>query len=237
MLTCERCGEGFERPGTRGPRPRFCSIKCRGKWQYSQPHIREYQRLYAQRPDRRLVRRLAGRARYATEEYRKWARERWRRLFRDRFAGTPIPEPYYGHPWLDMARNAVNGGRDIDPAFRDFGYNDEVGEALLALLEGRDMGEAVKEFRRREFIPRHLTMWLGDWKDGDEDRHKEDRVMPSAPSAEEEVVTAETVMTLFQSGRYDKGANRRRFGNNKGQQQPSRRRMKDKSLRSHRRAV
>lgn len=197
-------------------------MKCRGKWSYSQPHIREYQKQYAQRPERRLSVRLRMRARYATEEYKAWARERWRRMFGDPFRGLEIPAPYTGHRWLDMARNAVNGGRDVDPEFRDFGYNDEVGEAVLALLEGRDMDEAVKAYRVREYVPRHLTVFTSEWHDDDDEHWREDRAMPTSPSAEEEALAVLSV-----KARYSHGSNRRRFNNNRGQQQPHRRRMKD----------
>lgn len=201
-------------------------MKCRGKWSYSQPHIREYQKQYAQRPERRLSVRLRMRARYATEEYKAWARERWRRLFRDPFSGVQIPELYTGHRWLDMAREAVSGGRDVPPEFRDFGYNDEIGEALLALLEGRDMEEAVREFRAKEFVPRHLTVFTSEWHDDEDRQYLEDQNMPTSPSAEEEAVAAEAVVYRLKE-RFHWGKGRRRFGNNKGQQQPSRRRMKD----------
>lgn len=167
---------------------------------------------------------------------RGYFRERWRRLFGDRHADLTIPNPYTGHRWFDMARQAVNGGRDVSPEFRDYGYNDEVGEAVLALLEGRDMGEAVKEFRRNEFIPRRMTVFMGEWHNED-DNWKPDALLPSAPSAEDEAVANEAVVSYFTPARYSAGKNRRRFGNNRGRQQPHRRRMQDASLRSHRRAA
>lgn len=166
-------------------------MKCKGKWAYAQPRIREYQRAYAQRPERREAARLRSRARYATEEYRTWARERWRRLFGDRFADTEIPVPYTGHRWFDMARAVV--GSNPSPEYRDFGYDDEVGEAVLALLEGRDMDEAVREFRRQEYIPRHLTRRQGDYLDDEGVDRWFDRLMPTVESAEDEVVAAETI--------------------------------------------
>lgn len=224
MLTCEldECGRQFRRPGTRGPRPRFCSIKCRGKWSYRRPRIREYQRRYAQRPDRREVRRLVARARYATPEYRAWAAERYRRLYGDPFPDVVVPSPYTGHFWFDMARAVVGG--DPEPAFRDYGYDDEVGEAVLALLEGRDMGEAVTAFRRAEYVPRHLTIRTGDWVDaGEEDKWFDG--LARVESAEDEAIARDTV--LERAAGYHHGDNRRRFNNNKGRQQPHRRRMKD----------
>lgn len=35
MLSCAQCGEKFERPGGRGPKPKFCSVSCRSRAQYA----------------------------------------------------------------------------------------------------------------------------------------------------------------------------------------------------------
>jgi len=123
-----------------------------------------------------------------------------------------------------MARQAVNGGRDVPPEFRDYQYNDEVGEAVLALLEGRDMAEALKQYRKREFIPRHMTLWLSDWHKDDE-RPVEERVLPPVPSAEDEavgrIVLGEKIKVKWKPNR------KMSVGSTKSRTQPSRRRAQD----------
>jgi len=251
MLTCTVCGTEFERAKTGAP-AKTCSKKCRSRAYYlshgaigrkrrvkpdpaeQAARLRAYWREYWNRPENRERRNARHRERYATEEYREWAQERWRRLYGDPFADVVIPSPYTGHRWLEMAREAVTGGRDIDPAFRDFGMDDEIGEALLALLEGRSMDEAVKEFRAKEYVPRHLTVFTSDWHDNEDEGWKEDRYMPSVPSAEEEVVAMETVGLQVASRVNWKKNSRRGLGSHSSRTQPSRRRMKDgKSWKKH----
>jgi hypothetical protein len=55
--------------------------------------------------------------------------------------------PYVGHPLFEAAREAARVRADYQA---DFGQNDWLGEAVLALVEGRDPEEAVRAFRRRE---------------------------------------------------------------------------------------
>ncbi len=137
---------------------------------------------------------------------------------------TPEPQaPYTGHQWLEMARAAVQTSLDlsIHSEARDR-YYDDLGEALLAIMEGRDPKQAVIEYRKLEFIPRHLTSHIGDWSGDDPDYAQEcwDAVMPTAPSAEEEVVARETVLRKV---RYHGGHGKGLMGTPR-QQQPSRRR-------------
>jgi hypothetical protein len=221
-LVCEWCGVDFIRPGTRGPRPRFCSMKCRGRWAYSQPHIKAYQKAYSQRPDRRAAAAARSRKRYATEEYRTWARNRWRQA---EFFGIEIPAPYTGHRWLEMARQAV-GAEHLDsstPWADD--YHDEMGEAVLALLEGRDMDEAVKDYRRREYIPRNRTLHLDDWGDDPEEQARWfEKVMPTVESAEDEVVAGEAI-TYELKARINWSKNKKaglKAGSRKGSRGPNR---------------
>lgn len=96
-------------------------------------------------------------------------------------SAPPLPEPYQGHKWLEMAREAagvlhtvINGTEITDR------YYDDVGEALLALMEGRDPDEAVREYRRREFAARRLTTHMSDWKD-----YRLEAIMPTVESAED----------------------------------------------------
>lgn len=183
MIKCVICGNEFQRSGSRGPIPKFCSQKCKTLSKRTD-HRRMWERLY------RRARRAIGLDKYNVSR-RAYYRERWRRLYRAP-QYDPIPALYTGHRWFDMARQAVNGGRDVIPEYRDYSYNDEVGEALLALLEGRDMHEAIKEYRRQEYIPRYRTVHFGDWA---EDEHPiEERFRElSVPSAEEEAVVQETL--------------------------------------------
>lgn len=217
MLTCKFCEGRFSRPGARGPVPQFCSTRCKSKRDRQRPERIVYERLY------RRQRRARGLDLTDNVARRDYYRERWRRLYGDPHPGFVIPQPYTGHRWFDMAKQAVNGGRDVDPAFRDFGYDDEMGEAVLALLEGRDMGEAVREFRRKEFVPRHLTLFLGDWHNKDEGIDWVEEALPPVPSAEEEVMAGFAVATRYIHGTNDRPTNKSR----KSKTQPSRRRQKD----------
>jgi len=217
LLTCKVCSTQFERPGSRGPVPQFCSLRCKGKRDYARPGRREYERDY------RRGRRARGLDLTDNAARRDYFRERWRRLYGDPHPGLEIPTPYTGHRWLDMAREAVNGGRDVDPDYRDFGYDDEVGEALLALLEGRDPQQAVKAFRAKEFIPRHMTVFTSEWHDSDDLSYQEDKHMPKAPSAEEEVMAGFAVITRYHHGQNDRPKN----NSMKSRTQPSRKRRQN----------
>jgi hypothetical protein len=171
---------------------------------------KEYERGYYQRPEVR-------------ERYRL----RWRDLYGDQYPDLEVAAPYTGHRWLEMAR-AVVGAPDPEAPWADDRW-DEMGEAVLALLEGRDMQEAVVAYRKAEYVPRHLTIRADDWR-GDEDYDEWfDTVLPATESAEEVAVAH-----LEVQARFHKGSNRRRFGNNRGHQQPSeRRRRRDPGWRAH----
>jgi hypothetical protein len=247
MLTCENpdCGKAFLRAATGSP-ARYCSKSCRSRGYYLShggvsrkrrpkgrvaprkprprtPERIEYERGYNRRPEVMERQRLRARAEYVPTPRRR----------KPRFGTySTIPAPYTGHQWLDAARKAVGTQLDLglmtEASDR---YYDEMGEALLALLEGKDPRQAVTEYRKREFVPRHLTSHIGDWSGGDEDyaRDRWDAVMPKAPSAEEEVEAREAVLTKV---RYHAG----KLGGHMGpgrQAQPSRRRMKDAGWRKN----
>ena len=231
MLQCETCGQPLERRGTRGPVPRFCSVHCR-----QAPHAARkaaYDRVYyAQvlRPDReRMARRRAHDHEYNRRpEVREAYRLRWRRLFGDRHPEVQLPNPYHGHPWLERARAAL-GLTDLDPNSRFIeDYYDDMGEALLALMEGRDPEEAVRAYRRQEYVARHLTHHIDEWHDREID--PTDRLLPSAPSAEDEVM--ERLDRLEVKARYHAGENTYRH-HTAGKSQPSQRRRKDAGWRKH----
>jgi hypothetical protein len=108
-----------------------------------------------------------------------------------------------------MARRAVDGNNRLDstaPWADD--YHDDMGEAVLALLEGRDMKEAIKEHRKREYVPRNLTYHMGDWHDDGVDRWF-DRQMPTVPSAEDEYLDSEPVV-FYTETRFDNVSTKRR---------------------------
>lgn len=106
----------------------------------------------------------------------------------------PMAAPYTGHQWLEAARAAVAPGQT------EFGwelydrYNDEMGEALLALLEGGDPKAAVVEFRKREFIPRYMTTHFSEWA-SEEQEWRLEEVVPRDDSAEDVAIARETVQT------------------------------------------
>lgn len=237
-LVCEVCNVEFERAGSRGPIPRRCSQACRAKQQRQKPERRAYEKrwhaaaraagkraayeyAYNRRPEVKSRNAERMRVKWHTDpEYRARQLARWA----NPFAGLQIPAPYTGHRWLEMARNIV--ARDVDrtaPWAED--YFDDMGEAVLALLEGRDMQEAVKAYRSKEFAARNLTLHLGDWGD-DEDQQNRwfEGVMPKADSAEDEAIAREAAVYYLKT-RYHHGSNGHPIHNR--QQQPSRRRMKD----------
>jgi hypothetical protein len=254
-LTCIVCQEPFERKGKRGPIPKYCSIRCSSAVQRAKPERKEYERQYFRRPEQqirrqsyafRYNRRPEVKARnrermrikwWADADYRQSQLERLRNYMRraNPFKDVVVPVPYTGHRWLDMARQAVAPHGFSPEATWAEDYNDDMGEAVLALLEGRDMKEAVKQYRRREYVSRYLTTRWSEYKD--EDGHSyADWFMPWEPSAEEEVVAIESVRVAVKSKFYRKGGMSRKMKHRT--QQPSRRRMKDgKSWLKHAKSV
>jgi hypothetical protein len=101
----------------------------------------------------------------------------------------PMTVPYVGHQWFDAARKAVG------PVQFEFGlelldrYNDELGVAVLALLEGGNPKAAVIEFRKREYVPRYLTASISEWQGDADQEYKLDR-LPSVPSAEDTYIAS-----------------------------------------------
>lgn len=202
-LTCTICGISFTRQGTRGPIPQFCSVRCKSKRDRARPGRKEYEREY------RRASLLSGKRKQYEFEYNrrpevkernrkrmmwKWHNDpeyRARELIRMRSTIHPeivVAAPYTGHRWLDMARKLVAPQLDDSAPWAD-DYHDDMGEAVLALLEGRDMNEAVREYRRKEYIPRKRTIHMGDWHDDDEQAQRWfDKSMPTTPSAEDQFI-------------------------------------------------
>lgn len=80
---------------------------------------------------------------------------------------TPLPMPYTGDPMLDEARMLAGDlwyGDDIYNADRE----DAAGEAVLAMIEGRDPREAVRAYYRevanfaRSTVPWQFTQYARD---------------------------------------------------------------------------
>lgn len=245
LLVCTVCNNKFERKGSRGPIPKYCGAKCVSVIQRSKPGRIEYEKQYYKQPIQKIRKQAYGfrynrrpevRARnrkrmflkwHTNEEYRQQQLERLRSYERVRnpLKNVEIHNPYTGHRWLDKAREAVTQ-KHIDPLapWSDDKY-DEMGEALLALLEGRDMNEAIKEFRSKEFIPRHLTKRMSDYREDRDETKWFDEALPSEPSAEDEVITRESISVLIHNNGIGPGKRSRHMKHKT--QQPSRRRMKD----------
>lgn len=235
LLVCTICGDKFTRKGTRGPIPQFCSTRCKSKRDRARPGRKEYERLY------RRASRASGKRKAYEYEYNRRAevKERNRKRMMWKWYNDPVyrakqlarwgmdypevvvPAPYTGHRWLDMAAKVVMKDRSLDhsaPWADD--YHDDMGEAVLALLEGRDMAQAVRDYRNKEFVPRKLTIHMGDWIDDDDQAQRWfDRMMPTTPSAEDEYMAQEPyIETRFS----DVSTRRRRMHNR--QSTPSNRR-------------
>lgn len=240
LLVCATCSKQFQRQNNRGTIPKYCSQSCKSKAARNDKRI-QYDR------ERRRKQRAAGKLRSyefaynrresVREKNRRRMKYKWyndteyrnRELIRMRVTMYPniaTPSPFTGHRWLDMAREAVNPNIDPSSQWAD-DYYDDMGEALLALLEGRDMKQAVKEYRNKEYIPRRLTIRLGDFKSDESDDFRWfEKVMPTAPSAEDEYLDSQEI-EYYTASRFNDVSTRRRQMPHRTQQ-PSRRRMNNK---------
>lgn len=240
MIECTVCHASFERKGSRGPVPKYCSQPCRTKAnrteerkEYERNYRRqerlsgkraEYEFEYNRRPSVRLRNKVRMAEKSKSPEYKfkrslYYRRPEVRTRYNRRYSVDPrvrarqaarydklnpyrkveIPSPYTGHRWLQMAKDAVAPMVNHDSLWAEQ-YYDEMGEAVLALLEGRDMKQAVKDYRRKEYIPRHLTMHIGDWGDDEDQQNKFfEKIMPTVESAEDEAIANETVQFYVKS--------------------------------------
>lgn len=245
-LVCVVCKRAFERSGTRGPIPKYCTPECgrvphverksaydkvyhqsyyaenrnrilsKGHEYNRTPEVRERNRLrmqdkwhhdadyrqkrlaYYRSPEYRQKHALYKRHRWATDpEYR----ERILSRLRDQFSDVLLPNPYTGHMWMDKIREQVGPAQlDQSAPWADY-YNDMIGEAMLAFLEGRDPQEAAKEFRKREYVPQHLTRYISELK-ADKNGNSTplgDWILPGEPSAEDEFMAQEEVSIMVQA--------------------------------------
>lgn len=80
---------------------------------------------------------------------------------RQSVASAPLPAPYTGHPLLEQARQLA--GSWYGNTLYDAGREDAAGEAVLALLEGRDPREAIRAYRAEETAWQRMTMPLAEW--------------------------------------------------------------------------
>lgn len=68
----------------------------------------------------------------------------------------PIPMSYVGHEVFEAAREAAGIRADYQS---DWGQNDILGEAVLAILEGRDPQKAVRKVRGEMWAANRLRAW------------------------------------------------------------------------------
>lgn len=115
-------------------------------WRAAHPEYRERQRrLRAER------RRRDGRGDRSAEYAKRASR-----------AIPPLPELHTGHPILDRARELVPS-RSTLTTLRDPLVDDLRSVAVVALLEGGDPTEAVRQYRAIEHRWGRLTAPLFDW--------------------------------------------------------------------------
>lgn len=152
VLTCEQCSKRFpfaqwDRPGS--PPARWCSKRCRNRAGY-----------LARRPnatDRRLRRRKPVPLTPAERRQRRLATHARYNLKRVRVPATspePMPMPYVGHAVFEQAREAARLSTDWAS---DWGQHDILGEAVLAILEGRSPDDAIRRHRAHEASIQRLT--------------------------------------------------------------------------------
>jgi hypothetical protein len=223
----------------------MCSKRCRNRALYlatrAKDHERRkpadpiararYQRDRMRRLRREGLRREYEAAYYRRPEVQERYRLRWRELYGDPHPDVILAEPYTGHRWLEMARAAVGRPSDASAPWADDAW-DDMGEAVLALLEGRDMKQAIAEYRSQEYVSRRLTIRADDWREDDDYDKWFDSVLPAVPSAEDSFFATPANMGV--RAKFHKGSNRRRFGNNQGRQEPAqRRRRRDAGWRAH----
>lgn len=72
-----------------------------------------------------------------------------------------MPMPYVGHPIFEQACKAAK--LDLTTSYSvDWGQNDILGEAVLAIVEGRDPLTAVKQWRSHEYNIHRAERWVTD---------------------------------------------------------------------------
>lgn len=202
-LNCVTCGKAFARQGARGPVPKYCSPAC-GRVPHRQRRSAydraRHPRYYAEHRRRILE---AGHRRYATDEYRRYALARYYEMQDSaEIRAATIQHPYTGHRWLEMASRAAGGYVDPTAPWADDRF-DEMGEALLALLEGRDPKLAVKEYRSREYVSRSMTTRISEWSE-DERTQGWERFFP-APRIDTGPEQPEEPVQLTTKGRFHMG--------------------------------
>lgn len=182
LLTCKICGVEFERQGTRGPIPQFCSTRCKGVRDRARPERKEYERLY-RRAERAAGKREAyERAYNQRPEIKEKQRLRYWQIYRDPFMDVEINAPYTGHRWFDMMREIVGPVPEQDAPWADK-WNDSMGEAMLAFLEGRDPREGLTKARKEYNMMEYGQVYFGELQDKYD---QWERMLPMAPDPQED---------------------------------------------------
>ena len=106
-----------------------------------------------------------------------------------------IQSPYSGHRWFDKIRELVGPMPDQTKPWSDR-WNDEMGEAVLAFLEGKDPQEGLTKARKDYNMMEYRQVYISQLEYADEERGGswESRIVPTdvQPVAEDiEPVTYE----------------------------------------------
>lgn len=208
----------------------FCKTQCQNRYYYVhkgtysererrkppmsaaewREHKREYDRQRLRDPAIRAAHNERNRRKYRTPEYRAYSLARYHRSAGGYHTRVHVRHGYTGHRWFDLVRKVVGNPPSEDSVYFDK-WADRMGAGVLALLEGRDVAEAVKEHNRKEYIPNNKQVYISDWQG--ENEYKQGQIGTS-PSAEEEA-TAKLDIAPLRKTPYSHGKNRR--ATNRGQ--------------------
>lgn len=223
----------------------YCSTSCRGRYYYrtkgtysqrsrrtkmSEEEWKEYKREYDKEYHKRYYQLNRNsilereRQRRNTEAYRAYMRGRYYRPYRDVRVDLPDLAHGYSGDAFDSVRAIVGPPPDSSaPWFDD--WAEKMGTAILAAAEGRDVREALKEYRKSEFIPKYRTVRLGEFKQ--EDAFKLDKILATENLTENEALAKITAAEApSRKEKFSMGSSTVKFGKgyNKSRTAPSRRR-------------
>lgn len=135
-----------------------------------------YWRAYAKRPEVKARRQARYRERYRTDEgFRDRILDRSRRISAGKRHHIPDLTHGYVGPAFDHLREKVGQPPAWDTPWFDE-WAEKMGTAILAEAEGKDVEEALKEYRKQEYTNKYLTDRFGEWESDDE-RFRLDKVL------------------------------------------------------------